>query len=466
MHKIEKPKVVVLALSHELYDRTYPDYIDRQNRQLDLFISGIKTSIDILSRKIYFLAGYLENEIRFAEANSADALLIIPMCYTPGLMSVPLLLKTDIPIVIWNTQELYEITDEYHFDTLLMNHVIQGTQDITNILIRGNKIFGMETGHFKDPEVIKKIVEWLQAARSAKYAGKIRVGLLGNPGQDMGDFGVDETSMKTKWGPHTIYLNTGKFIGILNDIDQNRIDEVLAKDKIFFEVDENLSEETHRLSIKLELALRDMIEEKNLDAFTMNFSDLSDDGRFPTMPFLGINKLMMEGLGYAGEGNTSIAALMSQMRDLCGAANFTETYTVDFRRNLIFMTHMQECNPGFARKDRKIRLINKDFWAKGAGPYAGMHFSLEPGPVTLVNLTTDAESNFYYICFEAIIPDIKPLENFSAAHWFIKPGEDAGKLLTRYSMAGGTHHMVAVPGHCSGKIAKLAFLQNFECIIL
>ena len=139
---------------------------------------------------------------------------------------------------------------------------------------------------------------------------------------------------------------------------------------------------------------------------------------------------------------------------------------IGVKRNLILMSHMQECNPAFARKDRKIKLVHKDFWAKGIGPYAGMHFSLEPGHVTLVNITTDPDGDFYYICYETDIYDMPPLDNFDIPHWFIKPDEEAGKFLTRYSMAGGTHHMVSVPEHCADMIAKLAVLQNFDCIIL
>jgi len=45
------------------------------------------------------------------------------------------------------------------------------------------------------------------------------------------------------------------------------------------------------------------------------------------------------------------------MRQLCGEANFTEIYTVDYLQNRMMMTHMQECNLALARKDRKIRLV-------------------------------------------------------------------------------------------------------------
>lgn len=467
MKQIEKSKVAVIGLSLELYHNTWPDYISRQESQLAMFTSGLENSVEILSSKVCFLTEQVEQEIKKATSHNADSLLIVPMCYTASTMSVPALLETDIPLVIFNTQELYQISDEFtDEDDLVMNHTIQGTQDVTNVLLRANKVFGMETGHYQDKATIQNLLEWLDAARTLKYTKKIRVGILGSPFQDMGDFGVDETKMRTKWGPHIIYLGLGRFNEIIKEIDENLIDDIINKDRDSFDLDEKLSEITHRTSVKMELALRKLIKENNLDAFTMNFSDIVNDGRYTAIPFLGLNKMLAEGLGYGGEGDVKTAALMAQMRQLCGRANFTETYTVDFSRNLILMNHMQECNPAFARKDRKIRLIHMDFWAKGIGPYAGMHFSLEPGAVTLVAITINSDDSFYYICYETEIYDSEPLGHFNRPHWFIKTKEDVGQFLTRYSIAGGPHHIIAVPGHCASKIHKLAILQNFNCIIL
>lgn len=466
MRKIEKPKVAVIGLSLELYHQTWPDYIARQEKQLKKFISGIEESVEILFHSVCYLAEHVENKVLLARNSHADALLVVPMCYTASYMSVPILLETNIPLIIFNTQELYEVRDGFDDDDLVMNHVIQGTQDITNMLVRGNKIFGLVSGHYQDDNAINDLIEWLDAAKTFKCTKRSRVGLLGSPFQDMGDFGVDETMMGTKWGPHVIYLSLGRFNEIIENIDEGSIDAIVERDRVFFEVEEKLSETTHRNSAKLELALRKLIEENHLDAFTMNFQDIVNDGRFNAIPFLGINKMLSEGLGYAGEGDVARAALMSQMRQLCGKANFTETYTIDFKRNLILMDHMQECNPAFARKDRKIRLIHMDFWAKGIGPYAGMYFTLEPGPITLVTITTKSDGSFYYVCYETKIFDAEPLKNFFKPHWFIQPDESVGNFLTRYSMTGAPHHIIAVPGHCAGKIKKLAVLQNFECIVL
>ncbi|MFC2087752.1 hypothetical protein ACFLSA_06295, partial [Bacteroidota bacterium] len=150
MQKIEKPGIVVLGLSLDLYEQTFDDIIEKQEKQLTMFTSGLEKSVEIISRKVCFLSEQMEKEILQAKINNADALLIVPMCYTASTMSVPSLLETNIPIIVFNTQEILEIKDDFDFDDLIDNHVIQGTQDVTNILIRNEKIFGMETGHYQD----------------------------------------------------------------------------------------------------------------------------------------------------------------------------------------------------------------------------------------------------------------------------------------------------------------------------
>ncbi|MHC4872381.1 MAG: L-arabinose isomerase family protein, partial [Planctomycetota bacterium] len=443
---VGKPKVAVIGLSLEFYRNNLPEFIKRLNVQMDKFQQEITAYTDIINSTLCCAESEIQQAIKSAEESDIDALLVIPMSYTASLMSVPSLAETDLPIIIWNTQEAETITESYDSDDLLMNHIPQGTQDVTNVLLRHNKIFGMESGHYKDKKALEKLSDWLEAARAFR-AADIRAGILGKPFDGMGDFGFDEKVMSEKWGPTVVKVSLADFAEKLQKVSDKEAEAVLEKDREIYDIADNLDEETHIESIKMELALREIVREENLASFTMNFSELIEDKNFSTMPFLGINKLMAEGMGYGGEGDVMTAALMAQMRTLCGAATFTEIYTIDYKNNRMMMTHMQECSSAMARKDRKVRLINKEFWAPGVKPYAGMHFTLEPGPVTLCAMTPDNESSFRLITHEAEISNIAPLENFDIPHWLAIPGKPVSDFLTAYSMAGGPHHLTAVPGH-------------------
>lgn len=463
MKKVELPQIAVLGLSLELYHKQFPDFDRLLSGQLEKYCRELSGFSEIKKSCICFKQNQIKSAIKEVEDMNLDCVLLVPMCYTASLMSLEPVLKTAIPIVIWNTQESATIDDDFDFDMLLRNHVTQGTQDLTNVLLRNGKAFGLESGHYKDKSALAKLDEWLRAARACRFDRQCRVGILGSAFDGMGDFAFDENKLKRKWGTDIIRLNIDRFVELFETVGNRETDKLLNNDIDTFDISPELTEEIHRLSLKLEIAMRRLVKENNLDAFTMNFMELI--GRVPTLPFLGINKLIGEGLGYAGEGDIITAILVAEMRHLAGAANFTEIYTLDYEKNLMLMTHMQECNPALARKDSKIKLVKKDFWAKGCKPYAGMHFTLEPGPVTLVCLTTDINNEFIYVVHETEIMDRKIFAKFDIPHWVVKLNESVGDFLTRYSSAGGTHHLAAVPGNQADSIRKLTKLHKAHITI-
>ncbi len=460
MKKVELPEIAVLGLSLELYHEQFSGFDEILCRQLRKYCGELGEFSKIKYNGICCRQSQVRSAVENAELLNVDCILLVPMCYTASLMTLDPVLETEIPIVIWNTQEIKKIDDDFDFKVLLENHVTQGTQDLTNVLLRNNKIFGLESGHYQDKAALMKLEEWFAAARAFRFVRNCRVGRLGQAFDGMGDFAVDEDKMRTKWGPEKVQLSIDRFVELFSNVDDSGTDELLQNDMAQYEITPELSEDTLRLSLKLEIAMRSLIQENHLDAFTMNFLELI--GKIPTIPFLGINKLIGEGMGYAGEGDIITAALVAEMRRLAGAANFTEIYTLDYEQNLMVMTHMQECNPALARKDSRIKLVSKDFWAKGCDAYAGMHFTLEPGPVTLVCLTTDAKGDFIYIVYETDIMDRRLFKHFDIPHWVIQLSEPPGDFLTRYSMSGGSHHLAAVPGKQAGAVEKLARFHQIK----
>ncbi len=461
MKPIVKPRVCLLGTTLDFYREKLPDYLPRWEIQLRRFADGVRPFGELLSCAMVCTAEEVRAGLARAEQEDVDAVLVVPLTYTCSGILIPELIKTDLPLVIWNTQEAREITASYGFDDLLMNHVAQGTQDLSCVLLQKDRTFGLESGHCEDGAALARIGEWLEAARACRFARKLRAGRLGRPFLGMEDFRYDPAALEKDWGVAVVELETSRFLEHIQGVGAAEVAATLARDRESYELAPDLTPEIHGRSARLELALRNWIAEERLDAFTMNFSDLLEVPGLGTLPFLGINKLMAEGLGYAGEGDVLRAAHMAQLRALSGAANFTEIYTVDYRSDRLLMSHMQECNPALARHDRKIRLVKKDFWAPGIEPYAGMWFTLEPGPVTLTTLSIGPDGRFFYIAYETRIEDLQPLRNLDIPHWIVRLEEPAGEFLNRYSLAGGAHHLVAAPGHHGARLRKLAQLQRF-----
>ncbi|MDD5597358.1 MAG: hypothetical protein PHV82_05405, partial [Victivallaceae bacterium] len=449
-------------LSLELYKRAMPEYLNRWAEMFECWKKQLSLQAEVVYSGLCYSAAEVAAAVKRFPDLKPDAVVLSPLSYTPSLMTVPELRNCGIPLVIWSTQFADRIAADYTPDDLCMNHTVQGTQDITNVLFRRGMDFAVVTGHYLDALCNARLADCLVAARAARLARRLRTLSLGGMFTGMGDFEFDPDLVSERWGPKFITAEIDEYLAVLAAVNDDEAEKLLEHDLEFFEVPPELDRKTHLDSLRRLLALRSLLGKYHADAFTTNFVALMNDSRCGALPFFGINCLMAEGMGYAGEGDALRAALMAQLRQLAGRANFTEIYTVDFKRNTMLMSHMQECNPAFARRDRKIKLRRQEFWATGVPPYCGMYFTLEPGETTLVTITCDQEGRFRYIAFKGTIPDAGLFPNYDRPYWLLQSETDVSELLDRYSLAGGTHHLIALPGNQLERLRRLAYWQKFD----
>src|SRR5207302_4993424 len=170
------------------------------------------------------------------------------------------------------------------------------------------------------------------------------------------------------------------------DIPQPAITELIASHHERFEVASDLPRERHEYAAKIELALRGMLTDNGYQAFSFHFDSIGGDGRFRQLPLLAASDLMADGYGYAAEGDTNTASLMCAGQTLIGDAHFSEMYAMDWELDSVLISHMGEGNWKIARRDRPIKLIDREL---GIGRLANPPtpvFSAEPGAATTAAL--------------------------------------------------------------------------------
>jgi len=238
-------------------------------------------------------------------------------------------------------------------------------------------------------------------------------------------------------------------------------------DRDNFDINSDVTTEAHETSSRLEYSLRSLIQERGMHGFAAHFMAIAEDGRIDTLPFLAASKLLGEGYGYGGEGDVTSAAAVTMMNELAGEANFTEMFTMDFGGNSILMSHMGEGNWKMARKDRLVRLVADDLGIADlkVSPVL-LRFSMEPGDVTLVSLTTLANGKLKFIASEGRILDFPPVPAINKPNYKFSPNGDLCDFLTRFSMEGGSHHQAMAYGHFASSIEKIGQLMGIECAIV
>ncbi len=95
---------------------------------------------------------------------------------------------------------------------------------------------------------------------------------------------------------------------------------------------------------------------------------------------------------------------------------------------------------------------------------AWMAFSVKPGPVTLLSITSD-QKGFHFVAIRGeALPAKGRLQGNPNA--LVKLEMPLGSFFAATTTVGTTQHWALVPGDLRGSISKLAHVLGIDCIIL
>ncbi|HGJ66131.1 TPA: hypothetical protein ENS27_12220 [bacterium] len=462
----KKARVGFLGLMLKLYDR-FPEVKPAMAEFADKLIDTMSPFADVIFLGICNTRELVNEAVAKFESENVDLLMTVLLTYAPSHIALPALNKTKLPILIYNTQQEYAITQDSPSDVTFKNHGMHGVQDLANVLLRSGCKFQILTGHYKNEKTLDELKSWCDASRVVQYMRNVRIGLMGYPMEQMGDFSIDETAFLSQIGVEVQRIPMKLIAEMAENAPYHEIIEQMAFDNETFNVDPKVTKDVHESSSRLEWAIRNALKERNMQGFSAHFSAVAEDGRLETLPFLASSKLLAEGYGFGGEGDITSASAVTMMNELTGMANFTEMFTMDFGGNSVLMSHMGECNWKMARKDRPVQLVLDDLGiADLKMPPVLLRFALEPGDVTLVSLTTLAKGRMKFIITEGKIVDFPPIPSINKPNFKFAPDGDLSEFLTKFSMEGGSHHQALVYGRMAGTIKKIGDILGIDYAIV
>ncbi len=459
-----RPKVGLLALTLELYETLAPNL----RRQREHWVRGqllplLQESADVLFDGAVYRREDIETKVRGFEAAGADAVLVLLLTYSPSQIALHPLRSTRLPIVVWNTQELWAIEQGFSTDAMLANHGVHGTQDLANVLLRSGVPFHYVTSHRNDPAGLQELEDFFAAAATVAGLRRCRLGLMGYPFPGMGDFAVDTSQLAASLGCCWESLSVAEHNRRAADIPQQAVERLQEEYRQSYALAADLTEADLAAAARAELALRSVVADRRLNAISFQFMALGEDEQTETLPFVAVSRMMADGIGFAGEGDLVGAAGTWFLNRLCGPASFSEIFTVDFAGNAVLLSHMGEANVALARQDRKIPLVARKIpITRTRGRQLVLVVNFQPGPATLCALTLGPQGRWRLIVSRMTIDDFGPIPGLDVPHCRVKSEPNIRDWLTAYARAGGPHHHAICPGDARSRLRLAAALLDAD----
>lgn len=456
-----RPRVAALGVYLALYDTAFPGYRNRMLEFMRRVIAMVDADVEVSMVDAAVDEAGMTRLLEDASKHGVDGVVLLSLGYTGGLAILEPLVKTPLPLLLLNTQEVEEVTSSFTFDDMVWNHGMQGIQDIAAALVRRGRPFSIVTGLLSQSDTRDDLLDYLHAWRARRDVRGSRIGTFGPAMPFMGDVHVD-THLLEALGIDLVPVDYKALGEAARAITVDEVRRERDADLRDFDVAPELSVEDHERSTRLALGLRRLVEERQLSGLQLSFEQAASAPDIETIPFLGIIKLMGAGVAYAGEGDLLATTGNLLAHRVCGDATFTEMYTMDFPANATLHTHMAECNWRMARRDRKPRLLRRTFTLADCEAFAAPTFSLEPGEVTLFDLAVTAKDTFRFITIEAEVMDFPPLAGMDIPNFKVRYRQDLRAMLDAYSLLGGTHHLSLVYGRHARRFQRLAAHMDIE----
>lgn len=454
-----------------LYVKLYDDVAPGTRPRLEAFYEKIaaefeRRGAEVVRSAFCRLKTEFKTTVSSFESENVDAIVTLHMAYSPSLESIEALCDTKLPIIVLDTTETLEFTNDQDSGEIMYNHGIHGVMDMCSMLTQKGVAYAIAAGHFEESDVIDRVCGFARAAKAAAALKKAKVGLIGESFAGMGDFRVSYAELSDRFGIKVIQPSASELGNFYKSITVDEIEAEKAINREIFEFADNIIEEEYTEAIRSCLATRKYISENSLTAFSANFLKIGPtDTGITSMPFIEACKSMQNGIGYAGEGDVMTAAFVGAFLSAYKDTTFVEIFCPDWKNNVLFLSHMGEVNYGIADCKPLLSRAGRKYGAEDDFPYAA-YTRMKGGKGVYVNISRAQDDYRLFIAPAEMLSYDK--DNFSGSMrgWMKPEGYTTAQFLEEHSKWGATHHSFFVYDAAADEIEYFAKLLGLEAVIL
>lgn len=357
-------------------------------------------------------------------------------------------------------------------DFMNLNQAAHGDREFGFIMSRMRLNRKVITGYWQDPEVQTEIATWARAACAWRETQSLKIARFGDNMRSVAVTEGDKVEAQMQFGYQVYGYGVGDLAKYTQQVTDAEITTLVKDYEAHYEIASDLRTNGQRHSAirdaaRIEIGLRQFLENGGFKAFTTTFEDLHG---LPQLPGLAVQRLMAEGYGFGAEGDWKTAALLRAMKvmseGLEGGTSFMEDYTYHLSPSgmKVLGAHMLEVCPTIA--DGKPHLEVHPLSIGGKADPARLVFNARPGPALNASIV-DMGNRFRMIVNEVdVVQPDAPLPKLPVARALWIPRPNLKIATTAWIYAGGAHHTGFSQALTSNHLADFAEMADIEVVLI
>lgn len=468
-------EVWLVAGSQEMYGQATLRQVEDHARQV---AAGLDAEPDLPVRVVLREVATSPGSIRrlALEANGAEPCVgVIAWMHTfsPAKMWIAGLSALQKPLLHLHTQFNRELPwAEIDMAFMNLNQSAHGDREFGFIEARMRLRRKTVVGHWRDPQVVRRIGVWARAAAGWREAQELRVARFGDNMREVAVTEGDKVEAQLRLGVSVNGYGVGTLGAAVASVAEVEVEDLVAAYEEAYDLAPALRRggerrESLRDAARIEAGLRGFLAAGGFRAFTDTFEDL--DG-LAQLPGVAAQRLMADGYGFAAEGDWKTAALVRIAKvmssGLDGGTSFMEDYTYDLAPEgpLVLGAHMLEVCPSIAGTRPSCEIHPLSIGGK-ADPVR-LVFTAAPGPAVLVGLL-DLGDRFRLVLNEVeLVQPPEELPRLPTARALWRPKPDFATAVEAWLCAGGPHHTVLCRAIGTEAFVDLAEIAGLELLVI
>lgn len=403
------------------------------------------------------------------EANSSKhciGLIAWMHTFSPAKMWIRGLSLLNKPMLHFHTQLNRDIPwNEIDMNFMNLNQSAHGDREFGFIGARMRMNRKVVVGHYLDEESVDRIAVWVRVAAAFADAQDMKVARFGDNMRDVAVTEGNKVSAQIQMGYSVYGYGVGDLVKVVNDVPDGSVKKLIEEYKSDYELSKEVAASpTLFEAARIELGMKQFLENGNFRAFTTTFEDLHG---LKQLPGLAVQRLMAKGYGFGAEGDWKTAALVRSMKvmseGLEGGTSFMEDYTYHFDPNgmRVLGAHMLEVCPTIALGKPKVEVHQLSIGGK-EDP-ARLVFKTSPGDAINVSVI-DLGNRFRMIVNDVEVVKCPDMPKLPVASVLWKPLPDLKTGAAAWILAGGAHHTGFSSAINSEYLEDFAEMMNVEFV--